>query len=58
MNLNFGKKYRDCDIKFVPVDYLEWIVKDVDDEDAVEKAKEELQRKIDSGIIPFSEVLT
>tara|TARA_Y100000310_G_scaffold345655_1_gene467779 strand:+ start:3014 stop:3190 length:177 start_codon:yes stop_codon:yes gene_type:complete len=53
MILNFGKKYRGYDIRFVPVEYLEWIVSDVDDEEVVEMAKEELQRKVDEGIIPF-----
>ena len=55
MILGFGKKYKDTDIRFVPVEYLEWILREADDEEVVERARDELQRKVDAGIIPFFE---
>lgn len=54
MKMSFGK-HKGTEMRFCPADYLEWIVNDseIEDEELVEAAKEELQRKVDEGIIAF-----
>lgn len=52
MEMPFGK-YKGVDMRFIDSDYLEWVIKSVNDEDIVEAADEELQRKVDEGLIAF-----
>ena len=52
MKMPFGK-YKETELRFISSDYLEWLISNIDDEEIIEAAKEELQRKVDDGIIPF-----